>query len=261
MSPRSEPRAVPFEDQIQRAMRRIERPTKVPLEVAARWEQRLRALGAELGLPADGEPTDAQLAQVVRELYEAEADVKDAGPIAPPPLEATLASAVSPIAVRIAQTATKPDDADGETTLSRDGDRPAALPRPNDEDSEDGRDTGEDMTKVFSKKPGEADAQIPGVEVKPANARPTDPRGRSVTHWRGRNWSGRRRAPHGPPRRSVRAKHRRVAGVQRSSVVLRARACPSPGMRTEAKQDEEEPRDPGRRSALHRGLWRYEPDR
>jgi hypothetical protein len=80
---------------------------------------------------------------------------------------------VSPIAVRIAEVATKADDVDGERTLRRDGDRPAVLPRPNaDDDSEDGRDTGEDMTKVFSKPPGEADAQIPGVEGKPATVRP-----------------------------------------------------------------------------------------
>jgi hypothetical protein len=164
---------VSFEDQIQRAMRRIERHAKVPPAVQARWEQRLRALGDELGLTADDEPSDSQLTRVVRELYEAEADVKDARPAAPPPLEATLASATSPIAVRIAQAATRPGDADGETTLRRDADRPAALPRPNaDDESEDGRDTGEDMTKVFSKDPRAADAQIPGVEVQPATVRP-----------------------------------------------------------------------------------------
>jgi hypothetical protein len=172
-APRSEPRLVPFEDQIQRAMGRIERHAKVPPEVQARWEQRLRALGDELGLPADDEPTDSQLARVVRELYEAEGDVKDARPAAPPFLEATLASAASPIAVRIAQVTTRPEDADGETTLRREGDRPAALPRPNaDDESGDGHDTGEDMTKVFSKDPRAADAQIPGVEVKPATVRP-----------------------------------------------------------------------------------------
>jgi hypothetical protein len=143
-APTSVPRPVP-EDQIQRAMRRIERHAKVPPPVQARWEQRLRALGDELRLTADDEPSDSQLNRVVRELYEAEADVKDARPAAPP-LEATLASATSPI---------------------------ATLPRPNaDDESEDGRDTGEDMTKVFSKDPRAADAQIPGVEVKPATAPP-----------------------------------------------------------------------------------------
>jgi hypothetical protein len=158
-APRSEPRPVPFKDQIQRAMTRIERHAKVPPEVQARWEQRLRALGDELGLPADDDPTDSQLARVVRELYEAEADVKDAHPAAPPTLEATLASATSPIT-----------HGDGET---REGDRPAALPRPNaDEESEEGRDTSEDMTKVFSKDPVAADAQIPDEAVKPATVRP-----------------------------------------------------------------------------------------
>ena len=161
-----------LEDPITRAMKRIERLAKVPPEVEARWEQRLRALGAALGLVPDTEPTDAQLDAMIRELYEAEADVKDARPGAPPPhLEATLASAVSPIAVRIAQAVVKPDDAEGETTLRREGDRPASLPRANaDDDSEDGRDTGEDMTKVYSRRPGEADALIPGVEVKPKPA-------------------------------------------------------------------------------------------
>jgi hypothetical protein len=163
---RSEPLSVPVEDAVQRAMRRIERHARVAPEVAARWEQRLRALGDELGLAADAEPTDAQIAEVIRELYEAEADLKDARPA--PPLEATLASAVSPVAVRIAQAMVRADDADGETTLRRDGDRPATLPRPNaDGDAEDGRDTGEDMTRVYSRKPGEAGARIPGVEAKP----------------------------------------------------------------------------------------------
>jgi hypothetical protein len=172
-APTSEPRPVPFEDQIQRAMRRIERHAKVPSAVQARWEQRLRALGDELGLTAADDPTDSQLACVVRELYEAEADVKDARPAAPPPLEATLASATSPIAVRIAHAATRSDDADGATTQRHEGDRPAALPRPNaDDEPEDGRDTGEDMTKVFSKQPEAADAKIPGVHVRPANVRP-----------------------------------------------------------------------------------------
>jgi hypothetical protein len=169
--PGSNARTVPFRDQVARAMARIERHARVSPEVQARWEQRLRALGAALGLPEDGEPTDSQLARVVRELYEAEADVKDAGPAAPPPpLEATLASAASPIAVRIAEATIRPGDADGETTLHREGDRPAALPRPNDDDPAEGRDTGEDMTRVFSKQPGAADAQIPGVEVKPLPA-------------------------------------------------------------------------------------------
>ena len=95
---RSEPLPVPVEDAVQRAMRRIERHAKVPPDVAARWERRLRALGAELGLPTEAEPTDVQLDRVIRELYEAEADVKDARLAAPPPLEATLASAASPSA-------------------------------------------------------------------------------------------------------------------------------------------------------------------
>ena len=64
---RSAPRSVSTEDQIQRAMRRIERQARVPPEVQARWEQRLRALGAELGLPPEGEPSDTQLATLIRE--------------------------------------------------------------------------------------------------------------------------------------------------------------------------------------------------
>jgi hypothetical protein len=165
---RSAPRPVPTEDQIQRAMKRIERQARVPPEVQDRWEQRLRALGSELGLSPEGEPSDAQLATLIRELYEAEADLKDAQlamGTSPPPLEATLASAVSPVAVRIAQAAVKTDDGEGEATLRREGDRPASLP-PADDDSEDGRETGEDMTKVWS--------QRPGIEVRsrPATVRP-----------------------------------------------------------------------------------------
>jgi hypothetical protein len=136
-------------------MRRIERQARVPPEVQTRWEQRLRALGAELGLPPEGEPSDTHLATLIRELYEAEADLKDARMNAvppPPPLEATLASALSPVAVRIAQAAVKTDDAEGETTLRREGDRPASLP-PADDDSDEGRETGEDMTKVWKSKP------------------------------------------------------------------------------------------------------------
>jgi hypothetical protein len=173
-SPRSAPRPVSLEDQIVRAMKRIERQAKVPPEVEARWEQRLRALGAELGLREDAEPTDEQVEAMIRELYEAEADVKDAQPVVLPLRpEATLASAVSPIAVRIAQAASRSDDAEGEATLRREGDRPTTLPQAHvDDDSEDGRDTGEDMTKVFSKDPGAADAQIPGVGVKPATVHP-----------------------------------------------------------------------------------------
>jgi hypothetical protein len=169
-TPRSAPRPVPFEDQIVRAMKRIEKQAKVPPEVEARWEQRLRALGAELGLREDAEPTDQQVEAMIRELYEAEADVKDARP-AVPPLEATLSSTVSPIAVRIAQAALRPDDAEGEATLRREGDRPTALPQANvDDDSEDGRDTGEDLTTVY--KPGEVEASSPEVKPKLATLRP-----------------------------------------------------------------------------------------
>jgi hypothetical protein len=162
---RSAPRPVPAEDQIQRAMRRIERQARVPPEIQARWEQRLRALGAELGLPPEGEPSDAQLATLIRELYEAEADLKDAQSSAgSPPLEATLASAVAPVAVRIAQAAVKTDDAEGDATLRREGDRPASLP-PSEDDSEDGRETGEDMTKVWSHRSFD-------VRSRPATVRP-----------------------------------------------------------------------------------------
>jgi hypothetical protein len=123
-SPRSAPRPVSFEDQITRAMKRLERQVNVPPEVEARWVQRLRALGSELGLREDAEPTEAQVEAMIRELYHAEADVKDAHPATgPAPVEATLASAASPIAVRIAKAVAKPGDAEGETMLRREGDR------------------------------------------------------------------------------------------------------------------------------------------
>lgn len=173
-APGSAPRPVPFEDQIARAMKRIERQARVPPEVEARWEARLRALGAELGLAENAEPTEAQIDTIVRELYQAEADVKDARDAAPadpqvPAAEATLPSVVAPIAVRIALAARHGPDADGDATLRDERARPTVLPRANvDEDLDvEGRDTAEDMTRVYSRRPGEADAALPGVEVKP----------------------------------------------------------------------------------------------
>ena len=173
---KSSPRPVSFDDQVRRAMSRLERQVKVPPEVEARWLERLGALGAELGLRPDTEPTDEQIEVMIRELYQAEADIKDArdAPPAPAPpsgvppsAEATLPSTVAPIVVRIAAAARRGPDADGEASLR-------ALPSANaDDDPDEGRETGEDLTKVYSRAPGEADAAIPGVEVKP---RPTSAR-------------------------------------------------------------------------------------
>jgi hypothetical protein len=180
-TPRSAPRPVAFEDQIARAMKRLERQVKVPPEVEARWAQRLRALGSELGLREDAEPTEAQVEAMIRELYHAEADVKDAHPAAAAPLEATLASAASPIAVRIAAVAAKPADAEGEATLRREGDRPAGLGLPcAHADDEDDRDTGEDMTKVYTPGPRAMRDLLAGVE----SERPTSSAARTAAEFR-----------------------------------------------------------------------------
>ncbi len=108
-NPRSALRPVSFEDQITRAMKRLERQVNVPPEVA------------------------------------------------------------------------KPEDAEGETTLRRDGDRPAglALPRANADD-EDDRDTGEDMTKVYSRGPRPARDPLAGVEPE----RPTSSAARTAATFR-----------------------------------------------------------------------------
>jgi hypothetical protein len=104
-------------------MRRRESQVRVPPDVKARWTQRLAALRAEVGLGDGADPTDEQVEAAVREFYEAEADVKDARDAAlagaaaqdaAPPSEATLPSAVSPVAVRIAALASSLPDADGE---------------------------------------------------------------------------------------------------------------------------------------------------
>jgi hypothetical protein len=156
--PRSAPRPVSFDDQVRRAMARLEGQVKVPPDVEARWLERLRTLGAELGLSDEAAPTEEQVEAMIRELYQAEADVKDARDAAPPPVEPTATEATLP-------------SADGDTTPRREG-RRTVLPRASaDEDLDgDGRDTAEDMTKVYSRGPGEADAGLPGVEVKPKPA-------------------------------------------------------------------------------------------
>jgi hypothetical protein len=182
--PRSAPRPVPFEDQVQRALGRLAR--QLSPDVEARWLERLRALAAELGLSDAAAPTDEQVEAMIRELYQAEADVKDvARPsgCTAPAAEATLPSAVAPIAVRIAAAAGGGSDADGDVTLRDEGARRTVLPRANVDEEGDGRDTAEELTKVYSRGPGEADAGLPGVEVKPrpSTARPP---------------------PHKPPRRA-----------------------------------------------------------
>jgi hypothetical protein len=77
-APRSAPRPVSFDDQVGRAMRRLERQVRVPPDIELRWMQRLDALRTELGLSDDIAPTDEQVEAMIRELYQAEADVKDA---------------------------------------------------------------------------------------------------------------------------------------------------------------------------------------
>jgi hypothetical protein len=175
---------VSFDDQIRRAMARLEGSVWVPPDVEARWHERLRALGAELGLSGDAAPTDEQVEAMICELYQAEADVKDTRDAAPPPeppvpaAEVTLPSAVAPVAVRIAEAAARGPDADGDVTLRDEGARRTVLPRANVDEDGDGRDTAEELTRVYSRRPGEADLGLPGVEVKPkpSTARPPLPK-------------------------------------------------------------------------------------
>ena len=70
LSPRSAPRSVSLEDQLTRAMKRIERQARVPPEVEARWEERLRGPRRQSCASCpDTEPTDAQIERrMIREL-------------------------------------------------------------------------------------------------------------------------------------------------------------------------------------------------
>jgi hypothetical protein len=84
-APSSSPRPVSFEDQVRRALARMESRIEVRPELEARWFARLRALGAELDISESDGPTEAQIAIVIRELYQAEADSQDARDASAPP--------------------------------------------------------------------------------------------------------------------------------------------------------------------------------
>lgn len=163
----SRPRPVPVGDQVDRAQVR-------------RWEARAAELRAEIEGPPPPPSSEAEKA-AIRAQLEREADEKDQRDGVQ--LDVTMASAQPPEAIRIAEAAgTRPPDEEGDVTLRAEG-RPTGLPKAN-EDDEGERVTDEEGTKVWSKSPGEADAQIPGVPVvrKPvakglqgATKRPVDP--------------------------------------------------------------------------------------
>jgi hypothetical protein len=71
-APQSLPRPVSFDDQLRRALARMEKSFKVPPELEQRWLARLRTLGAELNLREGDGPTDEQAEVMIRELYTGE---------------------------------------------------------------------------------------------------------------------------------------------------------------------------------------------
>jgi hypothetical protein len=156
---RSSPRPVCFDDQVRRALARMEGRFKVPSHLEERFLARLRARGAELDFPENDGPTDEQVAVMIQELYQAGADVRDArdaGKVRPG-MHTLVSATEAPIVRRIAGAA-KNQDGDGEATILRGG-------APPDEDPDAARETGEEFTRVLTREPSAADAQIPGIEV------------------------------------------------------------------------------------------------
>jgi hypothetical protein len=123
-APISSSQPVSFDDQVQRAIKRLERQIKVPPAVEQRWLERLADLATELDMTGAVGPTDEQVEIMIRELARAEEDVSAAQGDGPSP-ERAITSALSPIAARITAAARAPD-VDGETTPRHEGHRPAA---------------------------------------------------------------------------------------------------------------------------------------
>jgi hypothetical protein len=124
--PSSATRTVSIDERVQAEVERLWKRLAPLLTIRAavkrRWAERVRARADELGLTGETEPTDAQVDEMLGELLHAEAEVH--------PAEAT---AVAPIAVRIAEAAERASDDDGDVTLQQDG-RQALLPGPSLDD-------------------------------------------------------------------------------------------------------------------------------
>jgi hypothetical protein len=76
--PRSRPQVVPFDQQMTRALERFEANIRVPPALEKRWLERLAALRASGELTASAALTDEGFDVMARELFHAEADMKDA---------------------------------------------------------------------------------------------------------------------------------------------------------------------------------------
>jgi hypothetical protein len=119
-----------LQEMVERLAARLESVVKIRAAVKTRWLERVRARADELGPSGDGtEPTSEQVDGMLVELLRAEADVQRA-------TEPAEATAVAPIAVRIAEAAARGPDDDGDATLQREGRRtllpvasPGRLPR------------------------------------------------------------------------------------------------------------------------------------
>jgi hypothetical protein len=127
-APRSLPRPVSFDDQVRRALGRMENRLEVPHELEPRWLARLESLSAELNFRDGDSPTEEQAEIMIRELYQAEADARDEREASPPPaVLQTLLSTTEPTAERIAAAA-RESDMDGEATLLWGGGPVASKP-------------------------------------------------------------------------------------------------------------------------------------
>jgi hypothetical protein len=159
-------RLVPFDEQIRRALVRMENRLVVPPHLEARWLERLRALAAELQIDESEGPTDEQAELMIRELYQADADDRDAR-------DATRGRGVLDTLPSYGAVGLTIADADA---MPLRGD---AAPR---EDAEVERETGEDFTRVLTREPGAADAQIPGLAVvaKPVTGHSPNPAPRKL---------------------------------------------------------------------------------
>jgi hypothetical protein len=132
---------------MRRALARLEHGIHVRPEVEERWLARLWDRRDTLKLSESDEPTEEQVGALVRELWHAEADVKDARSA-----EKTLPSATALISPEVAA-ALCGADAEGEAALLRAGAR-------TDVDTDDaGRATWDDVTEFWSAPPDDAHAK------------------------------------------------------------------------------------------------------
>lgn len=166
--------------------------SEVPSTKPARSRQRPQPLRAIHDDPTLASAEDAPTSADVRAAFHREADERDARhaarPAVPPPAPVGASSASgapsgdAAVAARF-QGAPRPADEHGEMTLQR------APALPSADVDEGDRSTDEEGTRVYSRDPSAADAQIPGVPVKQKPPAPPT--------------STARPPPHAPPRRTL----------------------------------------------------------